>query len=143
MPTIKTEIGSGLECTVYDVGNGRCYKEYRFAGDVESAYRSAKLAFEAGIAPKVYERDEHGYYTEIVETFGYLCDDCDDKYACSDGICNFALDIIGHRKLEKLAAIVCEVFGKGADFDLHIGNIGRKNGKLVAIDFGTESRLWC
>lgn len=141
MPTIKTEIGNGLECIVYDVGNGRCYKEYRFAGDVESAYRSAKLAFEAGIAPEVFERDENGYYTEIVETFSHLCDNCKDKFACYDGICNFALDIIGHRKLEELSAAICEVFHDRADCDLHLHNIGRKNGKLIAIDFGKESNL--
>lgn len=33
--------------------------------------------------------------------------------------------------------------GEQADSDLHIKNIGRKNGKLVAIDFGIASELWC
>lgn len=140
MPAVKTEIGNGLECRVYDVGNGRCYKEYRFAGDTKSAYKSAKLAFEVGIGPEVYERDKNGYYTEIVETFDYLCDDCPDEYNCED-ICKFAFDMIGHREYQELCAALCEVFGVHADTDLHIHNIGRKNGKLVAIDFGKESGI--
>lgn len=36
-----------------------------------------------------------------------------------------------------------DIFGEQADDDLHIKNIGRKNGKLIAIDFGTASELWC
>ena len=135
----KIKIGYGLECTVYDVGNGRCYKKYVCSDDVDCAYQNAKLAFEAGIAPEVYERDKNGYYTETVEVFGYLCDDCQKQFSCFDGFCNRIFNIIGHQKYQELCDTICELFGKNAVFDLHIGNIGRKNGKLVAIDFGTES----
>lgn len=135
----KTEIGCGCECIVYDVGNGRCYKTYDCPKDVDFVYQSAKLAFEASIAPEVYERDKDGYYTEIVETFGYLCDDCPNKSGCIESVCEFALDVIGHKRYQELCTVLCEVFGEQADADLHIGNIGRKNGKLVMIDFGMES----
>lgn len=141
MPAVKTEIGHGLECTVYDIGNGRCYKEYIFPKDVDSAYRNAKIAFEAGIAPEVYERDENGYYTEIVETFEDLCGDCEDEIYCDEMICEYALDIIGHKKYYELCATLCEVFSESAAVDLHIKNIGLKDNKLVAIDFGNASDL--
>ncbi|GAI22654.1 unnamed protein product [marine sediment metagenome] len=70
MPALDEKIGFGSECEVFDVGKGRCYKKY-FYGDIDIIYENAKRAFEAGIGPKVYGRDDEGYYTEIVETFGY------------------------------------------------------------------------
>lgn len=137
---MRIEIGSGIECTVYDVGNGRCYKEYCTIEEAESAYENARTAFDAGIAPEVYEKDKYGYYTEIVETFGYLCDGCKNWHNCDD-ICDYAFNIIGRNEYQELCAELCEIFGENADYDLHIYNIGRKAGKLVAIDFGIESGI--
>ena len=128
MPAVKTKIGSGSECTVYDVGNGRCYKEYFDADYVEGVYENAKMAAEAGIAPEVYERDEHGYYTEIVEVFD--CDCISPYTAIDDGI-------IDKGEFNILQAKLIEVFGSFND--LRMPNIGCKDGKLVAIDFGAYS----
>lgn len=142
MPETRTKIGGGVECEVFDVDNGRCYKKYGVIEEVEIAYENAKLAFAAGIAPEVYGKDDEGYYTEIVETFSDLCNDnyeCDG--ICDESICDYALDIIGREEYEELCAKICEVFGECADCDLHIHNIGRKNGKLIAIDFGISSGL--
>lgn len=140
MPEIGTKIGEGLECEVFDVGDGRCYKKYGVIEEVDIAYENAKLAFATGIAPEVYGKDANGYYTEIVETLGDLCGNCKCGWDCAD-ICDEVLDIIGHKEYQELCAEICKVFGKLADADLHINNIGRKNGKLVAIDFGKVSGM--
>lgn len=140
MPAVKISkrIGSGSECEVFDVGEGRCYKKYFYPSNVNAVYENAKKAFEAGIAPKVYGKDENGYYTEIVETFSHLCDNCNLNYECSE--CLYFFEIIDRFELDELDNKLCEIFGDGFH-DLYIFNIGLKNGKLVAIDFGMASGL--
>lgn len=132
------QLGSGSECIVYDLGDGTCYKEY-FDGidaDIETVYCNAKLAHEFGIAPEVYERDKQGYRTEIVEM---LTEDCDDGNNCDLDCRN--CPVLSGTGFEKLRSEISELFGKNATKDLHIFNIGLKNGKMIMIDFGEASNL--
>lgn len=119
--TIQKEIGEGCECVVSDVGNGICYKDYssnNTTTKLENIYWAACIAADAGLAPDVYGRDEHGYYTEIVE-----CRTDETKYL-------YQTD-----EYYKLKTALQDLFGTGC-FDLHSWNIGIKNGRLVCIDFG-------
>ena len=114
--TEQNKIGDGLECSVYNVGNGRCYKGYKDEHELDKIYRAAKKAAAAGLGPDVYEKDDYGYYTEIVETFNNRRDFSSDEY-------------------DDLLQDLQELFGSNI-FDLHSGNVGRKDGRLVCIDFG-------
>ena len=139
--TTLTKISYGFECDVYDCGDGRCYKRYidrqhefnpdSTAEQLDDIYEAAQIAAEAGLGPDVYERDESGYYTEIVETFG-ICNDtrCEsiNCIECEDCPINLS-------NIAELGAALVDLFQTDV-FDLHIGNVGRKNGKFVYIDFG-------
>jgi len=137
--TEQTKIGFGIECEVFDVGNGRCFKKYKTIENAEIACENAKRAFNADIAPEVYERGEMGYYTEIVETFDNPCLECyEDR--CTGNDCEPQV-MYRSREYQELCATMCKLFGRCANNDLHISNIGRKDGKLIAIDFGVCSGL--
>lgn len=136
---IEKQIGYGSECTVYDVGNGRCYKRYGEPEIVDTVYENALKAYKAGIAPEVYGKDENGYYTEIVEVFN--CRDCLNRPCSFIAICEIYKNEISQIEYGELCAKVCEVFGKYADGDLSMMNLGIKNGKLIVIDFGILSGL--
>ncbi len=82
-----SQLGSGSECTVYDLGDGTCYKLYAEFYDIETIYCNAEIAYEFGIGPEVYECGKDGYRTEIVETLDSIC-------KCSDyqGVCKICDD---------------------------------------------------
>jgi len=126
-------IGNGLECNVYDVGNGVCYKRYNTGGenqisntDVEAIYQAAIKAAAAGLGPDVYDRDDNGYYTEIVETV-----DCNEDCRYCERDC-----ILHSDEFDDLEYELEQLFDR-VIIDLHTGNLGYKNGKLICIDFGT------
>lgn len=115
------QIGAGLECDVYNIGNGRCYKDYRknpTTFTLDKLYAAACLAADAGLGPDVYGRDEHGYITEIVEVRTKDVEQCyiSEEYG-------------------ELKAQLQDLFHTTV-FDLHNWNIGIKNNKLICIDFG-------
>lgn len=136
-------LGSGSECTVYDLGDETCYKHYnqRNNDNIETVYYNAKMAHNFGIAPEVYECGERGYRTEIVDTFRETCKKADCGGSCCGNICDYLLDIIGYKEYEEFLIEVRELFGICATGDLHYNNIGIKNGKLIMIDFGEYSEL--
>ena len=125
----RTFIGCGIECRVYDIGNGVCYKWYKRKEDTIPAYNNAILAEEAGIGPKVYRLGKHGYTTEIVKTLKDF--DSDERYKFNRGD-NSCAEMIEKAKI---------IFGNYVTNDLHTGNIGYKNGKPIMIDFGKASGL--
>jgi len=137
MQALQNKIGHGVECDVYDIGNGRCYKYYgdsrfEYNGlDIPTIYDAAAAAAEIGLAPNVYGYDDCGYTTEIVEVFN----ECDDKGLCG-GQCEFCEDMpIDLDEWYKLKNKLSDLFGHDIR-DLHVGNIGIKNGRLICIDFG-------
>jgi len=139
--TILRKIGSGLECDVYDCGEGVCYKQYRNRSRrwlpqlttvrrLIKIYQNAKLAAQEGLGPEVYGRDSNGYFTEIVKTFNCHMDHPDCSMICEECVLGYTAD-----EREYLAFSLQELFGIEIE-DLHSGNIGRKDGKLICIDFG-------
>ena len=139
--TILRKIGSGLECNVYDCGEGVCYKQYLNRSEawlsnltsvrrLTKIYQAAKLAAQEGLGPEVYGRDNNGYFTEIVETFNCHMDHPDCSMICEECVHGYTAD-----EREYLAFNLQELFGIEIK-DLHSGNIGRKDGKLICIDFG-------
>lgn len=129
------KLGSGLECIVYDLGDGTCYKEYHPFYDI--IYYNAKIAHDFGIAPEVYERDKNGYRTEIVAMFNKNC----SLGSCENDICYRSCEVLICEEYIEFETKVEELFGEDATADLHIFNIGLKNGKMIMIDFGEASQL--
>lgn len=133
-------IGGGLECEVYLLDDGRVYKQYQClnSGDeLQQIYERAKLAFDAGIGPAVYELVDDGYITEKVQILNLdYCGNCDGINHC---VCPQILAENGftYHDYNELKNESREI-GLSPD-DLHQNNIGIKNGKLVMIDFGDLS----
>lgn len=117
-------IGSGAECNVYDLGNGKVYKKYKDWNnkrDLSEIYRRAKKAAKYGVGPVVFYKREHGYVTE--------------KVGCPARPYSNEFDEL-ESKAKKLGFFTN---------DFHPWNIGRKTdkrtgkSKLVMIDFGPLS----
>lgn len=127
-------IGSGLECRVYDLHNGKVYKQYADRGypscmagplnekEIQKVYKLAKKAAKHELGPKVYYRRKYGYVTKKVDPPGKPSKKEYDKFI---------------KRIEK-------VFGYLFNNDIGdwgglLYNLGRENGKLVLIDFGPAS----
>jgi hypothetical protein len=136
---VKQQIGRGSECTVYDIGDGKCYKDYNDEEAAEDAYRAAETAADNGIGPEVYERYDCGYVTEIVEVIkNTFCKKCKKANLCCE-VCNEFIEHIGKDNFNEFEETVIITFGEYATADLHPGNIGIKDDKLLMIDFGYYS----
>jgi hypothetical protein len=130
------KIGAGVECEVFDVGNSICYKRYRDGASgtmerIESIYKAASITAAHGLGPRVYERTDGGYFTQIVTTW----EDYKDAHGCSR--CNAECSHCPFN-LERIQELRCKLREFiYADFcDIHLHNVGLKDGHLVCIDFG-------
>lgn len=129
-------VGSGCECTVYNLSSKRVYKQYNeYPEEIANIIDRAKEAFHAGIAPKVFDTVEDGYITEKVKLLDdSLCYGCDDCHLCDRVLEDNGFTMKDYKELLRKAENL------GFDtFDLHIANIGIKDNKLVMIDFGMIS----
>jgi hypothetical protein len=134
-------VDGGSECRVIQCTENTLYKVYRSLELAQGAMNRQQLAFENGLAPEVksgmlefvddYGNTKWGYMTEKVLTvndqeykntrfkIGRAC-----RYPLSGGARRLADDLI-------------ELFGSWCD--LRDVNVGIKNNKYVAIDFGMLS----
>ena len=137
MATITVQrkyIGQGIECYVYDMGDGRVYKDFDRLEFLEHhekikyaavSHELQTIAAEYGLAPAVYELDGIGYYCEKVVCLG-------DLIGTKDHAQYYAL----RQQMPALLKKLSEVFD-GRMFDNHNGNFGvLSNGRLCLIDFG-------
>jgi len=123
------KIGEGCECAVYDVGDGTVFKNYAqlpLSYDEKVRYvcvcfELQTIAAEQGLAPKVFERRDMGYYSEKVTTYDEL---------------NFEEWQEYYDERDELNDKIARLFGHGW-FDNHNGNFGiLDDGSLCVIDFG-------
>ncbi len=133
-------IGYGVECNVYNIGNGICYKYYDSNIVADCAYKNAIMAFNAGIGPAVYDRNDYGYETEIVGIFAdvFNCGEC-KGLNCKQVSMRRCCDTSGYDILIDTIAEIFDIDKYQAD--LHVYNIGIKDGKYIMIDFGECSGL--
>lgn len=118
-------IGTGTECRVFDMRNGRVRKRYFDGEAADIAYNNARKAAQHGLGPKVFYKIKSGYVTEKAQRPGH----------------------VSRKKLNELCEKLNEIFWP--DFAQDIRgcsgamifkcNLGRIKGKLVAIDFGPIS----
>ncbi len=131
-------IGYGEECRVYDIGNGICYKYYDDGGIMDLVYKNAIRACNAGIGPAVYDRNDCGYETEIVDVLS----DVFNCVECNGTNCKGVRDCCDTSGYDILIDIIEEIFDVcEIQADLHNKNIGIKDGKYIMIDFGNYSGL--
>lgn len=121
-----TQIDGGNECSVYDLHNGRVFKEYGYLDNkaLDKIYKLAKKAAKIGLGPTVFYQRRCGYVTEKVKTV---------KRVSKQQFKDFLEEV--HKNL-----------GYHFDSDItlydespYLRNLGRKNKKLVLIDFGPIS----
>lgn len=146
---VDTFVDRGVECVVFDIGEGMVLKLYLSYEEAYDAYVRASIAAQHGIGPVVYGEViehycdylrgrypfTHGYITEKVELLSdeLIAEHFDDNWeVLYNDHSDFADEYF------KLKATLVEIFGDWDD--LHDQNLGfNKNGKLVAIDFGEAS----
>jgi len=132
----SSHLGNGIECHVYDVGDGIIYKEYIDKSMATLSYNLALTADLFGVGPAVYAKTQNGYFTEKV----YVIEDnagdeaglaeLSDVMDSGDYYCDYADDF---------KDTLSDIFG-GKCSDMHCGNVGINNmGRLVCIDFGIYS----
>lgn len=125
---LMIKIGEGVECVVYDVGDGTVFKSYtrlHLSYDDKVKYTCVcfelqSIAAEQGLAPKAIRISGTGYYSEKVT-----------PYSHSDGDEWFSDPIA-----QDLRNAIDQLFGFGW-FECRDDNLGiLSNGNLCVIDFG-------
>ena len=133
----------GSRTAFYIIGRGRGFKTFDTKQDAEIARSYQVILSYHGFAPKVYSEvgrivihgklSPWGYITQKVKTLGCddPCDDCGCKH-CERDLYKYEDDMIN----------ISEEIVDNCGFrigDLHMGNFGIINGRLVVIDTGIES----
>lgn len=140
---VNNYIGGGTECSVYRITDTICFKHYPYYAPkkIDDIFTLAQQMADYDLAPKVYQLFYDGYTTEIIQSLMRgICFGCDDNVENCNQICN-ALLYENDIAIDELYELTDKLQSLYSDFsDLHNENIGIKNGKLVAIDFGLASR---
>ena len=122
-------LGNGIECTVFDVGDDICYKQYPNPNDAKFSFQCQQIGFENGIAPEVIGLLKTGYFSKKAIPFSKLR--FDDR-TCWNELCERGY-------VDLLCDKIDQIFGTGF-CDNHSGNIALSTeGDICLIDFGYES----
>lgn len=130
---------SGCECTFVKLDNSFAAKVYTNKEECEKAYKQQLLAASHDLGPNAFclmsidcqGHELHFYLTEIVEVIGII--DKGPGYLVSERWLTSSEKL----ELKELQVKLSQIgIAKTTILDLYELNIGWKNGKMVAIDFG-------
>lgn len=132
----------GVSCNFVPINDKWGMKIYKTETERNKAFVNQKEFLEHSLAPEIGGKVDlpdigFAYITEIVETVldqhEYLEHDDHDRSQYWD-----AEEKWSHKNLDEILELMNKINSKSTSFrfyDNHAGNLGRKNGKLIPIDF--------